>query len=904
MSAGGLTVVARPSSTVGSGAESAADAAVGVSSVRVWVADHAAAVAAGVSGVVFTAARADGGAGSGSVGLDVSYAGFRDAFGGDFAARLRLVSLPACVLSTPDVPACQVQTPVQGGRNALDGSTVSADGLVVGSDGSVDAAGSVVTSAAQRREWADSSSVSVVDAPVYALAAGASSPAGDWSASPLSASASWTAGSSGGDFSWSYPLRVPPAISGPSPDLKITYSSGSVDGRTGSANAQPSWVGEGFDLSLPYIERSYLPCGEDGHAGSGDLCWSAANTITLMFGGRSMALVKDATSGVYRPETDDSGLRVDHGLWAGCCLYQGEYWAVTTVDGTRYFFGSNRVEGSSPATTNASLKVPVFGDDPGEECYTGTFATSWCDQGWRWNLDYVQDARGNSMTVYWNKQVNHYKLNGTNLQDYDRAALPDRILYGQRVGAEQTDWAPLQVLFTRAQRCLPNVTCSWSATPSAYPDTPWDQHCEASGACSNTSPTFWSHERLDSVRTVAHNGAAGVNRDVDRWQLGQEYPSPGDGTSAMLYLRSITPSGWDAGSSAWVAGPVTQFDSIGALFPNRVDFDTSQGVPPLNKWRVNLISNSTGGQTWVGYSGQDCTPATIPEGNAHNNTKRCFPQWTTNGTSSGFGWFHKYVTTYVTERDLTGGGPDVPTFYTYSTAGSSTGVLWAHDTSQITNPVRQSWSQWRGYSEVTTKVGATGGQQSTTVARYLRGLHGDKADPSGGIRYVTATDLDGGGTTDFSSLQGRLLDQVGYNGASPVSGTINDYTTTATATQPGYLAGTSWTAYRTYTSQTRARTWLAAGGYRGRNVNFSYNSLNQPTATTDWGDPANGSDDTCCYDHVCGVGVDVGAVGDEDVRQGVHGGDRVGQGNRRADPLLRQRHHRHHGADEGSGDPG
>ena len=121
-------------------------------------------------------------------------------------------------------------------------------------------------------------------------------------------------------------------------------------------------------------------------------------------------------------------------------------------------------------------------------------------------------------------------------------------------------------------------------------------------------------------------------------------------------------------------------------------------------------------------------------------------------------------------------------------SGSSANVLWAHDTSLTTNPgTRQSWSQWRGYPEVTTTVGTT-----KTVTRFLRGLHGDKADSSGNLRSVTGSDLDGGTQTDFASYQGRPLDVVTYNGANVVSGQVSEYATGWTGvTQTGYFAGTS-----------------------------------------------------------------------------------------------------------------
>jgi len=70
--------------------------------------------------------------------------------------------------------------------------------------------------------------------------------------------------SSSGDFSWSYPIQTPPSLGGPAPQLALSYSSGSVDGRTTATNNQPSWAGEGFDFAPGgYIERRY-PLTPDG----------------------------------------------------------------------------------------------------------------------------------------------------------------------------------------------------------------------------------------------------------------------------------------------------------------------------------------------------------------------------------------------------------------------------------------------------------------------------------------------------------------------------------------------------------------------------------------------------------------------------------------------------------------
>ena len=272
-----------------------------------------------------------------------------------------------------------------------------------------------------------------------------------------------------------------------------------MDGRTGEQNAQPSWIGEGFDLPIPYVERSYLPCSEDGGWATGDLCTSAADTVTVSLNGRSNILVKDGAGG-YHPQNDDDGWTVGHGTGAPNGAWNGEYWVVTTTDGTRYYFGSHRYASATPADTQSALRVPVFGDDAGEECHGANYTVSYCKKGWKWLLDYVADNRANTMTFFYTKQTNYYAIHYGGREDYDRAALLDHIDYGQRVNAE-TGAAPAQVIFSRNQRCIPNVFCNYYMTPQYYPDTPWDQNCLASGACANNSPTFWSNERLEAVTT-------------------------------------------------------------------------------------------------------------------------------------------------------------------------------------------------------------------------------------------------------------------------------------------------------------------------------------------------------------------------------------------------------------------
>ncbi|MFD7314706.1 hypothetical protein [Streptomyces sp. NPDC059883] len=278
---------------------------------------------------------------------------------------------------------------------------------------------------------------------LLAAAADSSGGGGDYSATPLSPTATWEAGGSTGDFTWNYPLRVPPATAGPSPNLSISYNSASVDGRTAGENNQTSVIGEGFSITESYIEREYGSCKDDGQSGKGDQCWKYANA-TLVLNGKAVELVNtcadkatcdtaalsEASGGSWKVRSED-GTRVEHLTGAtGNGDNNTEYWKVTDTSGAQYFFGKHRLPGWSDKgttdtadddpVTNSVWTVPVFGDDSGEPCYKSTgFGDSFCNQAWRWNLDYVVDTHGNASTYWYGREANYYSKNAdTTVNDY------------------------------------------------------------------------------------------------------------------------------------------------------------------------------------------------------------------------------------------------------------------------------------------------------------------------------------------------------------------------------------------------------------------------------------------------------------------------------------------------------
>jgi RHS repeat-associated protein len=777
--------------------------------VKVSVLDRAAADRSGVAGLVLTVAdtKAENTSAGKRVSVVVDYSSFRSAYGVDWASRLRLVTLPGCALSTPERADCRAGRPLVT-HNDVKTGRLSAD-VELG------------TAAATQ---------------VLAATAAPAGNAGDYTATALSASASWHTGSSAGDFTWSYPMDTPPGLGGPEPDLQLAYSSGDVDGRTVSTNNQSSWVGEGWDLATDFIERRYKSCADDVTFTPKpyDLCWETDNAF-MSLGGRSVELVRDTATGAWHPR-DDDGSRVERLTGATNGDNDGEHWKVTEQDGTQYFFGLNRLPNwaAGNEVTNSVWTVPVFGNDSGEPCHASTFAASYCTQAWRWNLDYVVDPNGNAASYFYDTETNSYGRNRTATADtsYVRAGHLKRIDYGQRANSIYTAPAPMRVSFAVAERCAAGATCGTeditSTTAKNWPDVPYDQNCKAGAACTDLfAPTFWTRKRLTSVTSSVWVSGT-TYKDVNQWTLGYQFRDPGDGTSPSLWLASVTNTGKVGGSAAL---PAVTFE--GTQLENRVD--ALEGIPAMYKWRLTDVYDESGGHTRVNYSGQECTSTTLPT--PDTNTKRCFPQYWVPAGAAGpqLDWFHKYVAVQVLEDDQSGTAGIEETDYEYLDGGA-----WHYDDNELTPAKYRTWSQWRGFGRVRTTRGAANTVRSQSDSLFFRGMNGDKL--STGTRSASVTDSEGGVVTDHPALAGMQREEITYTGAggTVLNGTITDpWISAATATR----GATS--AYLVDVAAERDRTALAAGGWRRTEIQNSYDSYGLPSQVNDLGDTSTAADDQC-----------------------------------------------------------
>ncbi|UZK52786.1 polymorphic toxin-type HINT domain-containing protein [Streptomyces drozdowiczii] len=795
---------------------------------RVFDSQHAKRV--GVKGLLFTLApKAADSSAEGKAPLDVSvdYSSFAQSFGGSYASRMQLVKLPSCALTTPEQDKCRKSQPVAAVNNT-DQQTLTASAMSL-------QAGAPTVLAATAAEEGDK---------------------GDYKATSLSPSSTWATSLNTGDFTWSYDFQTPEVPGGLKPSVGLSYSSGAIDGRTGGTNNQGSWVGDGFDLWPGSIERRYKPCADDGVKNAdggkpGDLCWAYDNAY-ISFNGASGELVQTGTNTFKLKNDDGTKIARSYNTALENGDNDGEYWRVTTPDGTKYYFGLNRPSDwkEGDEDTNSTWTVPVYGNDTGEKCHGATFAESWCQQGWRWNLDTVVDTHGNAITYHYGKETNSY---GRNLKaeddtSYVRGGYLDKINYGLRQGAY---YAPplAQVVFDNKERCLPQtgVTCASDTidSKSAYwYDTPWDLNCKAGTSCDNgrLSPSFWTRKRLTGITTQVRN-TAGTYDKVDSWKFDHHWGTAD--VDYQLLLDSIQHTGESATPA--ITLPKTTFDYT--QLENRLD-KTGDGYAPFVKDRLSSVADESGGQIDANFSAPACNWSELPT--PATNTTRCFPQYIGGDSTddADLQWFNKYVTDSVTKTDRTGGSPDQVTMYDY--LGDA---AWHYDDDDgLTKEKEKTWSQWRGYQHVRVRTGGQGGATEMKTQQdsyFLRGMNGDRKDASGGTKSVSATLDEGEGDpiTDHEAVPGFGYKTVTFD--KPGGKILGKTVSRPWYHETGKKVRDWGTVTSNFTGTASSKTWTSLDAGAGNKWRTTATATKHDTIAgriieaDDYGDDTTSADNTC-----------------------------------------------------------
>ncbi|MEV0595686.1 RHS repeat domain-containing protein [Nonomuraea cavernae] len=682
--------------------------------------------------------------------VSVDFGSFAERYGAGYADRLKLVRLPECALTADcdreRAPSLKDGTDRPVVPSVKNGTKLSAE----------------------------------VPAGLFAVTAGPEGEEGSFRATPLALSGDWQVVTGSGNFAYNYDVPLQKAPAGPTPSLRLSYSSGTVDGMVSGKNTQSGPVGLGWgDFADSFIERRYHSCRADGQ-GSDDLCWKSDNA-TISLNGRSGELVPlPGTPTKQWRLKDDPRWRIEQLTGAKNGDNDGEHWKVTTPEGVQYFFGRGVNPDVVGVETHSVWTVPVFGDDAGEPC-NAEAPLPWCVQAWRWNLDLVIDPHDNVQQYEYIKEINYYAaLNGWpgfERTEYVRGGALHLLKYGKRRAANETE-PSARVTFDLDYRCVDLAAACQEPAPATaanYPDTPVDLMC-FTAVCTEHAPTFFTALRYVSLTTQVEVGGDEFV-DVDRITLSHAFPDPDPNRTGdqKLYLAAIQRKGLSAEPQITMP-PVTFFP---VLLNNRVD--TAGGLSAMPHYRVGVVTNETGGQVIVTYGRPHPCPSPIPNPpNWHLNTRNCFPHWhAPDGGTAGFAVFHKYVVTQVEQRDTVGGSPAMITSYKYGDqvrAGFPNGA-WHHDRDEFVSNSNQTWSEWRGYADMLVAQAA-----SRTQYRLFRGMNGDRLAgdpfPGPGSRVAKTSSLDGTVTNvnDDDWLAGGVLDQQELRGDGSVEhGTVTGY---------------------------------------------------------------------------------------------------------------------------------
>ncbi|HEX6684793.1 MAG TPA: hypothetical protein VF062_18455, partial [Candidatus Limnocylindrales bacterium] len=756
--------------------------------VEVNVFDRATSQRAGASAFAFKLSNQD----KIAVEVTVDYSLFAKAYGGDYAARLGLVALPACALEGCAQPGKRLPA-----RNNLGAQTLTAD------IGQLD------------------------EGSVFAVTAGVSGETGTYAATPMSVNGTWQVSPGTGAFTYSYPIDVPKPAGGSAPTVSMSYSSSAVDGLTWSGNTQASATGIGWsDFAGAYIERRYEPCYRVVH--TADLCWKSDNAMLSLNGISGMLVPMNAPANTEWRLQADPGWRIQRDNQSAYATHWGaQRWIVTGPDGTKYIFGFGHMPGRY---TNSVLTVPVLADDRGEPCRGPNDTLSGCVQAWRWHLDRVEDRDGNIQSYLYEREENIYSTIG-GLADnavYHRGALLKEISYGGR-GWENDHYAA-RVLFGHEHRCWYLVFQCPPATPnnnSGFPDSPTDLICDSlvRGTCSVHAPSFFSTRRYSYVRTEVKAGNAW--KPVAQHNIHHEWGDGSDGAAQKLRVRELQHAAIASGKLN--AYPPTRFGY--RALDNRADHDLY--IPKaMRHHRIETVTNPFGGSLRVAYGLADpCDAYNRPRWDL--NSTDCFPQYIKDGDFLHEGVFYKWLVSSVSESDGYTNGA-MTTSYTYEGEPA-----WAFDDSAFDLDQDEiGWSHWRGYENVSIRKGS-----SWTRLTLFRGWHNDMVieEGGGGSRVVIpkrpseVVASDGQVFVDDYALTGRTLEEQRLGTIDGVPGSILEtrihrYETRSTAV-PGFYRPASWVGV----ASTTERIATAHNVFRDRRSKTSYNTRFQPASTIEEG---------------------------------------------------------------------
>ena len=400
-----------------------------------------------------------------------------------------------------------------------------------------------------------------------------------------------------GSATYSYDVPVPKGTNNLTPKISLDYSSVGV--RDTSSNA-----GIGWQLNKEYIERdvNYTPSGDN----SDDI-------FRLHFQGGVHELVYVSSEGWYHTKIE-SGLHIKK-FTTGGSNETGEYWIVTTKDGTKFRFG--------------------YASQSENMCWGRGFVNTW-------NLDQVEDTHGNKIFyTYTEENTSSYNFSyltkieyntekarviefiyDTNPYSHEIHIQSCRVQETKRLKniAINTNGAftkQFNLSYTEAgnyQQLLQSITETGNATASALPATAFEYKPEIKKWAS-TSATWINNASVDAHLQMSQIALSDVNGDglSDIVKSFENNPQNGWDTWKVLLNQG---NSWSTSYSQWLTDDMDAYlgqanttltDVTGDGRADIIKSDLNGSNATWKVWRNTGTSWDSSQETWVNNANIDAS---------------------------------------------------------------------------------------------------------------------------------------------------------------------------------------------------------------------------------------------------------------------------------------------------------
>ncbi|GAA5531430.1 RHS repeat-associated core domain-containing protein [Herpetosiphon gulosus] len=418
----------------------------------------------------------------------------------------------------------------------------------------------------------------------------------------------WQVGLFSGGVNFNLPIDLPSGPAGIKPQLSLSYSSSSADGKGGlRPKQQAGWIGSGWSLDTGSVAANTIATG-----GS-----TTVRYYSLVINGQSFDLVRGAAlvanPSPERPAdwewmpTNEAFNKISvieagnstttRGGFRGTTPYKRYLWQIWTKDGTRYEFSEDLWWGF-------------------EDCMggSGDYASM---EAYKWNLSRIIDVHGNTITYGYGRDAQTrpqtcFQVQGT----VDRDSWPTTISWGGNSITGAVDRYKVEFI------------SSVRANDTAF-DGATNQYGGVNGHPRQT-------RRLDALRILS--------MPAGTWELMRQYTLAYD--YSLLSDNTVTTNGTYTGNTAYPKLTLKSIqrvakDGMTVLPPMTFSYGTTRGTAqyPHGDWnRLTTVNNGQGGTTHFAYENLG-----MVTGNSWlANYRRVTSKTTSDGQGNNDSWSYSY----------------------------------------------------------------------------------------------------------------------------------------------------------------------------------------------------------------------------------------------------------------------